>query len=122
MIDIRKLTSVATALMYSFCLAGTASPQSPTPQVESQLRRLASEIAKSRDETTPFDTDGALRNDATYEEHEFVQRINSLISALANFAASYHTGKVVDVKKAKAVRKALRDLEKSEWFKPQKVE
>ena len=53
---------------------------------------------------------------AAYEEREFVRRVDGLLRALGDFAASYRTG-VVDLKKAKAVRKALHELEKSEWFK-----
>ena len=54
-------------------------------------------------------------------EHEFVPRFNNLFNALRNFASNYN-GHVIDAKRAKAVRKALRDLEKSEWFNPRKAE
>jgi len=57
---------------------------------------------------------------AAYEEREFIQRLNGLSRALTDFAATYKSGQV-DLKKVKAVRKALHELEKSEWFRPQKA-
>ena len=55
---------------------------------------------------------------AANQERELMQRYNELARALNGFVAAYKAGQV-DVKKAKAVRKALHDLEKLEWFKPQ---
>ena len=55
---------------------------------------------------------------AANQERELMQRYNELARALNGFMAAYKAGQI-DVKKAKAVRKALRDLEKLEWFKPQ---
>lgn len=57
---------------------------------------------------------------AVDEEREFIHRITGLSRALNDFAAAYRTGQI-DVKKVKALRKALQELEKSEWFKPQKT-
>jgi hypothetical protein len=39
---------------------------------------------------------------------------------LFDFASGYNAGHVIGAKKAKAVRKALRELEKSDWFRPAK--
>jgi hypothetical protein len=39
------------------------------------------------------------------------------MAALVNFSSTYKTGQVIDIKKVNAVRKALREMEKSEWFK-----
>lgn len=55
---------------------------------------------------------------AADEERELMQRYNGLARALNDFLAAYKAGQI-DVKKAKAVRKAIQDLEKLEWFKPQ---
>jgi hypothetical protein len=55
---------------------------------------------------------------AAYQERELMRRYNELAHALNGFVAAYKAGQV-DVKRAKAVRKALHDLEKLEWFKPQ---
>jgi len=53
---------------------------------------------------------------AAYEERELIQRYNGLARALNDFVAAYKAGQI-DLKKAKAVRKALHDLEKFEWFR-----
>ena len=55
----------------------------------------------------------------SFEEHEFTTRFNRLLNALHDFAATYKTGHVVNVKKAKAIRKAWHELEQSDWFKAQ---
>ena len=57
--------------------------------------------------------------EAANEERELIQRVNGLARALDDFAAAYRAGQV-DVKRVKALRKALHELEKSEWFKPEK--
>jgi hypothetical protein len=57
---------------------------------------------------------------AAYEEYEFIQRLHRLSRALRDFAAAYRDGQI-DLKKVKAVRKAMQELEKSEWFRPQKA-
>jgi hypothetical protein len=54
------------------------------------------------------------------EEQEFIARFNNLMKALSDFGSAYKPGQVIDVKKAKAVRKAMQRLEKSGWFRPQK--
>jgi len=54
------------------------------------------------------------------EEQEFIARFNNLMKALRDFGSAYKPGQVIDVKKAKAVRKAMHRLEKSGWFRPQK--
>ena len=56
--------------------------------------------------------------DAAYQEREFVRHVDGLLRALNDVAASYRAG-LVDLKKVKAVRKAMQELEKSEWFKRQ---
>jgi hypothetical protein len=49
-----------------------------------------------------------------------LKRLKGLSKALADFAAAYKSGEV-DLRKVKAVRKAMHELEKSEWFRPQKT-
>lgn len=58
---------------------------------------------------------------AAYQERELMQRYNELARALNGFVAAYKAGQI-DVKKARAVRKALHEMEKLEWFKPQHSE
>ena len=78
--------------------------------------RSASEAAQlsSNDQTFQYDRE--------YEEQQFVHRIDNLMAALATLSSSYKTGHVIDVKKIQAVRKALHDIEKTEWFKIKKTE
>ena len=66
--------------------------------------------------------DPTFQDNREYEERQFAQRVDSLLAALTNFSSSYKTGHVIDVKKVNAVRKALRELEKSEWFRLGKTE
>jgi hypothetical protein len=54
---------------------------------------------------------------AAAEDREFIQRLDGLSRALSDFAKTYKSGQV-DLKKVKMLRKAMQDLEKSEWFKP----
>ena len=50
------------------------------------------------------------------QQQDFLRRFNGLASALSDFARNYNSRGVVDVKKVKAIRKALHELEKSDWF------
>jgi hypothetical protein len=51
-----------------------------------------------------------------FEQQDFLRRFNGLAAALSDFAHTYNSRGVVDVKKVRAIRKALRELEKSDWF------
>ena len=121
MTGIRKFITAATLLACSFQMARAANPQSSSGPLHSQLRRPESGFVGSGQDTTPTELEEG-RYEAVLEEHEFVRRFNNRFSALLNFASNYNTGHVIDAKRAKAVRKALRDLEKSEWFNPRKAE
>jgi hypothetical protein len=57
---------------------------------------------------------------AAAEEREFIQRLNGLSRSLSDFAETYKGGQV-DLKKVKALRKAMHEFEKSEWFRPSKA-
>jgi hypothetical protein len=57
---------------------------------------------------------------AIFEEREFMERLKGLSKALADFAATYKSGKV-NLRKVKAVLKAMHELEKCEWFRPPKA-
>ena len=70
-------------------------------------------------ETSSSPSDG-LKREAAYEEHEFAKRFNALISALSDFASGYNADHTMNIKKVKAIEKAWRKLEKSEWFRPSK--
>jgi hypothetical protein len=120
MIEIAKVITAATLLAFSLPLGGATNPQSSSGPGHAQLRRPESAFVGSGDDTTASDPEEAGRNEAALKEREFVHRFNNLFSALLDFAHSYNAGHVIDVKRAKAVRKALRELEKAEWFNPRK--
>ena len=119
MTGIRKFTTAATLLACLFQPAPAANPPSSSAPLHSQIERPESGFVGIGEDKTHTEED---RYEAVEEEHEFVRRFNNLFSALLNFASNYNTGHVIDAKRAKAVRKALRDLEKSEWFNPRKAE
>jgi hypothetical protein len=62
-------------------------------------------------------TDGSL-----YEEQQFTQRFNKLVSALQSFSDTYNSGHIIDVQRVKAIKKAWRELGKSDWFRPEKAD
>jgi hypothetical protein len=100
----------ATLLMCLF-LVGPAEPQSPSTPPRWRDQKFGSEPSGPLSNEEPF------QNDAVYEQQQFVRRVNNLMAALVNFSSTYKTGQVIDIKKVNAVRKALREMEKSEWFK-----
>jgi len=57
---------------------------------------------------------------AAYKEREFIHRLDGLSRALSAFSETYRGGQI-DLKKVKALQKAMHDLEKSEWFRPSKA-
>jgi hypothetical protein len=58
------------------------------------------------------------KRQATYEEKQFITKFNHLVGVLEEFAKQYNQGHTLDLKKVKAVRKAWRELEKSDvWFR-----
>jgi len=65
------------------------------------------------------DVDGnqAATREAAYEQKQFVDKFNHLLDTLRDFADQYNHN-MLDVKKVKAVKKAWRDLEKTDaWFR-----
>ncbi len=116
MIGIRKFITAATLLACSFQPAWAANSESSSGPLHSQIF-----LVESGEDKKLTNVEEEDRSEAVLEEHEFVRRFNNLFSALRNFASNYNVH-VIDAKKAKAVRKALRELEKSEWFNPRKAE
>jgi hypothetical protein len=99
------------AMLFLFVFeAGAAHPVLPKQVPPPQMNISAPFIP---DWESPADV-------AAYEEREFIQRLEGLSIALTDFAATYKGGQV-DLKKVKTLRKALHELEKSEWFRPQKA-
>jgi hypothetical protein len=98
-------TAILVLLLFQ---AGTAHPISPPRVQKCQLNASATDFL----EVSP--------PDEGYEERELIRRLNALAKALNAFGATYKNGQV-DLNQVKAVRKALHELERSEWFRPQKT-
>jgi hypothetical protein len=102
-----------TAIVFLLAFqAGTTHPslvRLPGSQGEVASSVLPGIATESQEEAPTF-----------FEEREFLDRLKGLSKALADFAATYKSGEV-DLRKVKAVRKAMHELEKSEWFRPQKA-
>src|SRR6266404_4180899 len=81
-----------------------------TQRRETQLREVA---AVSNRPTSSAAEENSKRY-AAAREQEFVEKFNKLINNLMEFADSYKSSQAMDLKKAKAIRKAWLDLEKSE--------
>ena len=69
---------------------------------------------------SPDSVELSRAEEAAYEEREFIQLLNGLSRALNAFAETYKGGQV-DLKTVKAVQKAMHELEKTKWFRPQKT-
>jgi hypothetical protein len=98
---------IATALLLFLSQAGNGAP--PRTDFSIVECRLCAE------ESLPAAEPHA--QEAQYEEQELRRRFNGLVTALIDFSNTYNSRGVIDVKKVKAVQKALRELEKSTWFK-----
>jgi hypothetical protein len=73
-----------------------------TVKRENQLREVATVLSNPQTEYAPA------------SDQAFIEKFNALIDRLMDFSDSYKTRNAIDVKKAAAVRKAWRELEKSE--------
>src|SRR5579871_5721807 len=51
------------------------------------------------------------------EEREFLSRLNKLVTALRVFSNNYNSRGTIDVKQVRDIQKAIRELQKSEWFR-----
>ena len=119
------------------CLLQVAGGALPSP-AGAQPQRQASEFASTGEAGGSGGSEGSAKDqmrtatpatndlpsyvdERSYlEEQEFIARFNNLMRALRDFVSAYKPGQVIDMKKVKAVRKAMHGLEKSEWFRPQK--
>jgi len=102
-------TAVSTAILFLLiCQSGFAHPSAPLRGQMPQANNPGPAVSDFPDESSEAE--------AANEEREFVRHLNGLLQALNDFATTYKAG-MVDVRKVKAVRKALHDLEKSPWFK-----
>jgi hypothetical protein len=108
------------ASLFLLFQSAASSHTSPALRLDAPMQFPApAAIDVERDGTTT-DLERETKIQAAYEDRELVKRLNTLLSLLHEFAASYNAGKI-DVKTINQVRKALHDLEKSAWFKPSKT-
>jgi hypothetical protein len=81
---------------------------------------LAFQAGTAHPDSLPvFAAESQQEENPASEEQEFMQRLNGLSKALNNLAATYKSGEV-DLRKVKAVQKAMHELENSDSFRPQK--
>jgi hypothetical protein len=110
----------ATLFLYLVQVQDPGLPYSPHSPRSGQMQQSA--LRSPTDGGEDSGSEDPRRQEGVYEQREFVKRFNSLLNALVDFASSYNGGHAIDAKKAKAVRKAMRQLEKSDWFRPTKGE
>jgi hypothetical protein len=60
----------------------------------------------------------AEQREAAFRERQFVDKYNNLIKSLLDFADHYNSEHTLNLKRIKQVKKAWRDLEKTDtWFR-----
>ena len=100
---------MSTAILLCIMFQAGAMPRAETSQ------RGASAIVDF-----PVFAEESPADSAAYKEREFIHRLDGLSRALSAFSETYRGGQI-DLKKVKALQKAMHDLEKSEWFRPPKA-
>jgi hypothetical protein len=96
-----------TALLICLLQAGTSAPPQAAVSTFDSLSSIEDTLATAMAEPRP----------EQIEEQEFINRFNKLVSALRDFSRNYNSRGTIDVKQVRAVQKAVRELEKSGWFK-----
>ena len=110
----------AAIFLYLVQIQDPGSPYSPHSSPSGQMQQSAARLPTDGGEDSGLED--LRRQEGVLEQREFVKRFNGLLNALLDFASSYNAGHAIDAKKAKAVRKAMRQLEKLDWFRPTKEE
>jgi len=60
----------------------------------------------------------AEKRETAFRERQFVDKYNNLIKSLLDFADHYNSEHTIDLKRIKQVKKAWRDLERTDtWFR-----
>ncbi len=93
--------------------------QSPSGDPEAApMSRLEHELALSQlGSPNTVSSQEAERRAAAYQELQFVEKFNKLATALTDFGHEYNRKRVIDARKIKAIKKAWRELEKTDlWF------
>ena len=98
------------AALFTVCFLAQAGGVTPPPNMERDVIWRARHMADSA-------TSQAATREAAYEVQEFAKKFNDLLDRLREFAEQYNHH-VIDAKKVKALKKAWRELEKTDaWFK-----
>jgi|SRR5579872_6307701 len=79
-------------------------------QVDEQIERHMLEQQRDADRSRQ-----AQESEAVYVRKQFVDRFNHLIRAMKDFSAHYDN-QTIDLKRIKALKKAMKELEKSDAF------
>ena len=104
---------MTSALLLALCFISGQWP-GPVPPTVFQPRPGAEHVIDLVPASNPPDAG----NDAASGQKRFVESFNHLTETMAEFAEQYNHRHTIDVKKLRALKKAWRDLEKSEpWFK-----
>jgi hypothetical protein len=100
------------ALFIFLCFQGLRGAPLPPPGSQPGMAAVPSLAAAETDPRV-----------AAYQQSLFVKSYNRLLETLGDFAVRYNRDHAIDVKKLRALKKAWRDLEKSEaWLRPEKGE
>lgn len=99
------LTAVLLSIVFQ--AAGTGGPHGRQPTVG---------LPQCVEPCLPFAETSPL--ESQYQEKEFLRRFNGLITAITEFSNTYNSRGVIDARKVRAIRKAWRELERSDWFSP----
>jgi len=118
----RRLVLTVSFILFAFHPARAAEPHEPVPCPPLLVQKSASGPLEGNENPRLLNSPDSSNEEGEYEERQFARRFNDLVCALREFSETYNASHVINAKYAKAVRKAMQQLEKSDWFKVQKVE
>ena len=92
-----------------------AQSSAPQPAAEARRRETAlHSVPEVLGREAPNTSEAFRKYAASVQQRLFVEKFNTLMYALMEFADDYKTRQTIDVRKAKAVREAWHKLEKAE--------
>jgi hypothetical protein len=118
----RNLVLTVSFTLFTIRAAQAAEPHEPVPCPLFVIQKPASGPLESNENIRILRGADSPNEEGEYEERQFARRFNNLLRALREFSETYNASHMINAKHAKAVRKAMRQLEKSDWFKVQKGE
>jgi hypothetical protein len=111
---VRYLVLTVSFILFAFHAAQAAEPHEPVPGPPFLVQKPASGPLESNENPRLLDSADSPNEDGEYEERQFARRFNNLVCALREFSETYNASHVINAKYAKAVRKAMQQLEKSD--------